>query len=26
LIRNSNEFHVLHDSDERNGYLVAKKF
>lgn len=25
LIRNSSEFHVLHDSDERNGYLVAKK-
>ena len=24
LIRNSSEFHVLHDSDERNGYLVAK--
>jgi hypothetical protein len=25
LIRNNNEFKVLHDSNERNGYLVAKK-
>ena len=25
LIRNHNEFEVLHDSNERNGFLVAKK-
>lgn len=26
LIRNSSDFQVLHDSNERNGFLVAKKF